>query len=333
MKLLRNKEVRSSLFFYIIIAVAAFIFSFMLSPSFALFTALLSAIYIIVFLVSTNNRYKKIKELSECIDRILHGKDAVLNCEYCEGEIAILGSEIHKMTVRLREQSQQLTEDKIFLANSIADISHQIRTPLTSINLLISLLSEPDINPERKLRLTHELYELLSRIDWLITSLMKISKIDAGTAEFKKENVSLEAVIKKAVAPLIIPMELKEQELYINASGIFTGDLNWTSEAIGNIVKNCTEHTDFGGKISISASENPLYSEIIITDNGKGIREEDLPHIFKRFYKGKNSDTKSFGIGLALSRMIIVSQNGTVKAENNEGNGAKFIIKFYKGVV
>ena len=333
MKLLRNKEVRSSLFFYIIIAVTAFIFSFMFSPSFSLFTALLSAIYIIVFLVSTNNRYKKIKELSECVDRILHGKDTVLNCEYCEGEIAVLGSEIHKMTVRLREQKAQLTEDKKFLADSIADISHQIRTPLTSINLLISLLSEPDINPERKLRLTHELYELLSRIDWLITSLMKISKIDAGTAEFKKENVSLEAVIKKAVAPLIIPMELKEQELYINASGSFTGDLNWTSEAIGNIVKNCTEHTQSGGKICINACENPLYSEIIITDNGKGIREEDLPHIFKRFYKGKNSDTKSFGIGLALSRMIIVSQNGTVKAENNEKSGAKFIIKFYKGVV
>ncbi len=333
MKLLRNKEVRSSLFFYIIIAVAAFIFSFMLSPSFALFTALLSAIYIIVFLVSTNNRYKKIKELSECIDRILHGKNAILKDEYNEGEIGVLGSEIYKMTVRLREQKAQLTEDKKFLADSIADISHQIRTPLTSINLLISLLSEPDINPERKLKLTHELYELLSRIDWLITSLMKISKIDAGTAEFKKENVSLEAVIKKAVAPLIIPMELKEQELYINASGIFTGDLNWTSEAIGNIVKNCTEHTQSGGKICITACENPLYSEIIITDNGKGIREEDLPHIFKRFYKGKNSDTKSFGIGLALSRMIIVSQNGTVKAENNEENGAKFIIKFYKGVV
>lgn len=333
MKLLRNKEVKKALFFYLLIATVAFIFTFMFSPSYAFFTLALSALYITIFLISTHKRYKRIKELSESIDLILHGKNSILKDEYSEGEIGILGSEIYKMTVRLREQSQRLSDDKKFLADSIADISHQIRTPLTSINLLISLLSEPDIEEQRKLKLTHELYELLSRIDWLITSLMKISKIDAGTAEFKKDNILLDTLINKAVAPLIIPMELKEQQLCVNASGSFTGDLNWTSEAIGNIVKNCTEHTENGGKICITACENPLYSEIIITDNGKGIKTEDLPHIFKRFYKGENSDTKSFGIGLALSRMIIISQNGTVKAENNTPRGAKFIVKFYKGVV
>ena len=132
---------------------------------------------------------------------------------------------------------------------------------------------------------------------------------------------------------LLIPVELRRQELRIHADGAFRGDLSWTCEAIGNIVKNCMEHTPEGGRIEIDAAENALYSEIIIKDNGTGISPEDLPHIFERFYKGKDSDGKSFGIGLALSRMIITGQGGTVKAENRKPAGAMFTIRFYKGTV
>ena len=131
----------------------------------------------------------------------------------------------------------------------------------------------------------------------------------------------------------IIPMELRGQALLIHADGAFRGDLSWTSAAIGNIVKNCMEHTPEGGRIEIEATENALFSEIIIKDNGTGISPEDLPHIFERFYKGKDSDGKSFGIGLALSRMIIAGQGGTVKAENRKPVGAMFTIRFYKGTV
>ena len=131
----------------------------------------------------------------------------------------------------------------------------------------------------------------------------------------------------------IIPMELRGQALLIHADGAFHGDFSWTCEAIGNIVKNCMEHTPEGGRIEIDAAENALYSEIIIKDNGMGISPEDLPHIFERFYKGKDSDGKSFGIGLALSRMIITGQGGTVKAENRKPVGAMFTIRFYKGTV
>lgn len=131
----------------------------------------------------------------------------------------------------------------------------------------------------------------------------------------------------------IIPMELRGQELRIHADGAFRGDFSWSCEAIGNIVKNCMEHTSEGGRIEIDAAENALYSEIIIKDNGTGISPEDLPHIFERFYKGKDSDGKSFGIGLALSRMIIAGQGGTVKAENRKPVGAMFTIRFYKGTV
>lgn len=237
------------------------------------------------------------------------------------------------MTIRLREQQQTLTREKAHLADSIADISHQIRTPLTSINLLIGLLSEPKLTDARRQQLIHELYELLSRIDWLITTLLKISRLDAGTVQFKQEQVSLEELLKKACVTLLIPVELRRQELRIHADGAFRGDLSWTCEAIGNIVKNCMEHTPEGGGIEIDAAENALYSEIIIKDNGTGISSEDLPHIFERFYKGKDSDGKSFGIGLALSRMIITGQGGTVKAENRKPAGAMFTIRFYKGTV
>ena len=237
------------------------------------------------------------------------------------------------MTIRLREQQQTLTREKAHLADSIADISHQIRTPLTSINLLIGLLSEPKLTDARRQQLIHELYELLSRIDWLITTLLKISRLDAGTVQFKQEQVSLEELLKKSCVTLLIPVELCGQELRIHADGAFRGDLSWTCEAIGNIVKNCMEHTLKGGRIEIDAAENALYSEIIIKDNGTGISPEDLPHIFERFYKGKDSDGKSFGIGLALSRMIITGQGGTVKAENRKPVGAMFTIRFYKGTV
>ena len=179
----------------------------------------------------------------------------------------------------------------------------------------------------------HELDVLLSRIDWLIVALLKISKLDAGTAHFQAEEVALADLVAKAVSPVLIPIELKEQTLEISAEGSFVGDLSWTSEALGNIVKNCMEHTPTGGRIEIAARETPLYAEITVSDSGNGIDADDLPHVFERFYKGKNSSGNSFGIGLALARMIVTSQNGTLKAENKPGGGAKFTMRFYKGAV
>lgn len=333
MKFLRNSEVLTALIIQTVITVIFCLISYFIDPRFLAFTLVLCLCFICIYTFFTYKRYKKLSLLSSDINRILHGDNHISFDTYREGELAILQSEIYKMTVRLREQSSNLKKDKLYLADSIADISHQIRTPLTSINLLVSLLGEPDITEQRRIKLTHELYELLSRIDWLITTLLKISKLDAGTVQFKSETIPLSRLIDKAVSPLLIPMELKGQELKICCDGLFTGDCSWSSEALGNIIKNCTEHTPAGGTVEIIANETVLFSEIIIKDNGKGIIEEDLPNIFKRFYKGKNSDSNSFGIGLALARMIITEQNGTVKAENNPDGGAKFTVRFYKGTL
>lgn len=333
MKLLKNPEVRRDLAVFAIFAVLASAASFLVDIFFGFAVLGLSCMFILLHLLSVLRRYRRIAALSEDIDRILHGDESISIESYSEGELAILQSEIYKMTVRLREQQQLALSDRIHLADSLADISHQIRTPLTSINLLVSLISAPDITDARRMELLCELRELLSRIDWLITTLLKLSRLDAGMARFTSETTSMHELISAAVAPLLVPVELRGQSLSISAQGNFVGDRSWTAEAVGNIVKNCMEHSPAGGTICIDASETALYSQIVISDSGSGISPEDLPHIFERFYKGKSSGEKSFGICLALARTIISLQNGTIKAANRSPSGAEFTIRFYKGTV
>lgn len=295
---------------------------------------LTAVIFSIINIGSMKYRYGKIAELSEVVDMILHSDEFVLFKDTEEGELAILENEIKKMTIKLREHAFLLQKEKIYLTDSIADISHQLRTPLTTINLIMSFLRKHDLDVMDRLKYVNEINKHLNRIDWLISSLLKISKIDAGTAVFKQEKVSVAKVISKAVEPLMIPMEIREQVFDFASMGneTFKGDLNWSVEALGNIIKNCSEHTEENGHISVRAKENILYTEIIVEDNGTGIDKEDLPHLFERFYKGKSSADSSVGIGLALTRMIIQSQNGSIKVENRKTKGSRFIIRFYKGV-
>jgi signal transduction histidine kinase len=213
----------------------------------------------------------------------------------------------------------------------MADISHQIRSPLTASNLILSLLREPDLPLSKRKKLLQELMQLFSRIDWLVESLLKMSKMDAGTVRFQETPVNAGDLIRQAAEPLMIPMELREQafSLHGDPKAAFTGDPAWSQEAILNILKNCMEHTPLGGCIQASFSQNAIYTEIIIEDNGPGFDSEDLPHLFERFYKGKNASQQSVGIGLALARMVVSRQNGTLKAENRPEGGARFTIKFY----
>lgn len=334
MKFFRNPEISSAIGLSFAATAVASAYVFSKNTTLGFVTAGLGIVLSAIYLIAAFSRYNRINEISADINKILHSDDAVMSMsKYTEGELSILESEIHKMTVKLREQQQNLLNDKIYLADSIADISHQIRTPLTSINLICEFLSVESLSDEKRLKHTRELSHLLKRIDWLITALLKMSKLDAGTARFTTEDIPLSRLIEKSTAPLLIPIELKEQTLEISADGNFSGDLQWTSEAIGNIIKNCMEHTPVGGTLSVTAIENAIYTEIVITDTGCGASAKDLPHIFERFYKGENSSDQSFGVGLALSRMIITSQNGTIKAENRKNGGMMFTIKFYKSVV
>lgn len=335
MNFLRNPEIKRSIYFYISADILLTVIGFIAGIKYGILTFSLSMLFTLVHFIITYRRYRKIAALSLEIDSILHGKEDFHLNEYSEGELAILQSEIMKLTVQLREQADALQNEKIYLSDSIADISHQIKTPLTSINFILSFLSEPELSYERRQALIKELMTLISRIDWLISALLKISKLDAGTAKLKRETVSVSELIRLSTAPIAIPMELRSQRLEIHLTGdeTFTGDLLWCAEALTNILKNCMEHIPSEGVIAIYALENAIFTEIKIEDSGCGIAKEDLPHLFERFYKGKNSSEQSVGIGLALARMIITSQNGTLKAENKADAGARFIIRFYKSVV
>lgn len=333
-KMLRNTEIMRSLGAFVIISVIAAAAAFFYDRRIVLPALCFCAAFIAVHLTSVFCRYRRIIKLSADIDKILHGDENIKFESYSEGDIGVLQSEVYKMTVRLREQQSRLIEDKVNLADMLADISHQIRTPLTSINILVSMLSEPEMTYEKREQTVHKLYGLLSRIDWLITALLKMSKLDAGTIKFRSENVSMKELLEKACMPVRVPIELRGQELIVEGDGEFSCDVAWSCEAIGNIVKNCMEHTPDGGTITVRGTKNALYSEIVITDSGSGISDDDLPHIFERFYKGRASEDKGgFGIGLALARMIVTEQNGTIKAENASCGGAVFTLRFYETVV
>ncbi len=302
----------------------------------AIITVIICAI---LHVLDIRRRNKKIRELTLEIDRVLHEERREEDTNptrkleinrYEEGELSILANELGKMTERLDEQAERLALDKQYLADSIADISHQIRTPLTSMYLQLEAVNENLGNEIKERYHLRELRKLQEQIEWLITALLKLAKLDAGRIIMKPEVITWHDLLKKSIEPLEILMELKGQELKIEAEGSLFVDSFWTQEALRNILKNCVEHME-EGTIFIKALENPIYSELIIRDSGSGFEKEDLPHVFERFYKGKNASKQSVGIGLALARMIIVRQNGTIHAKNHPEGGAVFEVRFYRG--
>lgn len=278
-------------------------------------------------------RYRRLQKLSQDLDDLLISGTPLPIREYEEGELSILANQIQKMTLRLTESAEAVRADKIYLADSLADISHQLRTPLTAMNLTTTMLRSSDLTTEKRMELTGELRNLLTRTDWLVETLLKLSKLDAGTVTLAQDTVSVQELISRSAAPIAIPMDLRNQQLIVHCSEEqFCGDLIWSAEALGNILKNCMEHTPDVGTITVTAEETALFTQIIVEDTGPGFSEKDIPHLFERFYKGDNASENSYGIGLALARTVIASQNGTVQAMNGS-TGAKFVIKFYKQVI
>ncbi|MBP3446439.1 MAG: HAMP domain-containing histidine kinase [Clostridia bacterium] len=334
MKLFNNPEIKKFLAVTAIPSLLLCLIMLFFSKIAAACIFIVSAFLICSFLVFTYQRYKRISSLAQGTEKILRGEENIDIKSYGEGELSILESDVQKMLTRLRDRKDILERERTYLADSIADISHQLRTPLTSINLIISLLQSSDVTEERKTELLRELSALITKTEYLVSVLLKISKIDAGTVQFEMKEADLNKLLKKSAEPVMIPMDIKNQSLVINADGIMLNcDFSWCLEAFGNILKNCAEHTPENGAITVSAKDTPIFTEIIITDTGKGFDEDDLPHIFERFYKGKNSSKESFGIGLNLAKMIITAHNGTITAKNNPEGGAEFTIRFYKQVV
>lgn len=330
--MLRNREILWLFVTMCSISLVAIVISAMMSLAVAVLTCITSALLITCSLVFTRWRYREIENLSSYLRQISNGNYTLDVRDNQEGELSILKNDIYKVTLMLSEHSALLQHDKVQLTNAISDISHQLKTPLTSMTVMADLLSEPELPLEKRTEFTRNIRIQLERIGWLVSSLLKFSKIDAGTVQFKKDPISVRTLFQKSLEPVLIPMDIKEQTVSIKGDDTvsFLGDLNWTAEAVINILKNCVEHTPEGGEISISFAENALYTEVIIADNGKGIPKEELPYVFQRFYKGKNASEDSVGIGLALSHSIITSQNGDINIKSEKGIGTQFHIKIYK---
>lgn len=302
-----------------------------------------------LFAVFSELRFREIAQLAEEIDEILHEGRRIDFSDYKEGDISILKNQLSKMVATLKDTSMRLEKEKNALANALADISHQIRTPLTAASLMIHSI-ENSTDPNEQARALRSLEAMIDRIGWLVTALLKLAKMDAGAFRVQNDVVDAARVAHDACAPLAISMDLHNIGCIIEANddATFLGDSAWSTEALGNILKNCLEHTPDGGRIRINVSENALACRIRITDTGPGIVPEDLPHIFERFYRGRYNQSEQadqatatsipkkeqgFGIGLALAHSLIAAQGGTLHASNAHEGGARFDIVFPKLVV
>ena len=286
-----------------------------------------------IFAVVTKRRYKNLNDLNDYLSLVCKGIYDMNIDDNTEGELSILKNNLYKVITLLQSQNEYLKNDKLYLADSIADISHQLKTPLTSMMVMCELL-ENEESPDKRQEFVAVINNQLSKMKWLITNILKISKLDADATEFKRDEVSILKVLDDSLKPFALTAELKNVAIQNSANDfVFNGDESWTVEAVSNIVKNCLEHTNDGGNITISSESTNLYNKLTISDNGCGIAEEDLPHIFERFYHGKNSSKDSVGIGLALAKTVFEKENASVIVESEQGRGSVFEIRFYKSVV
>ena len=279
---------------------------------------------IIVFKYN-HSESKKINEITKYIEEINRGNYKLNIEENTEDELSILKNELYKITIKLKEVAENSQKDKTTLKDSLSDISHQIKTPITSILIMLDNILSDENMPE-------DIKKEIVNIKFLVESILKLSKIDSNSIKFIKKEVFIKDIINEAVKNVSMLSELKNIEIIVLGDDSIKTicDLKWQVEAITNILKNCIEHSYENKKIYINYNQNNMYTELKIEDNGTGIDAKDLPHIFERFYKGKNSSSDSVGIGLALSKSIIESNNGYIQVDSKLNKGTTFIIKYLK---
>ena len=330
---MNDKEISIVLIVSSVLTVVLSIICAFFSKICAVLCLTLGIILTMIFAVVTKRRYKNLNDLNDYLSLVCKGIYDMNIDDNTEGELSILKNNLYKVITLLQSQNEYLKNDKLYLADSIADISHQLKTPLTSMMMMCELL-ENEENPDKRQEFVAVINNQLSKMKWLITNILKISKLDADATEFKREEVSISKVLDDSLKPFVLTAELKNVAIQNGANDfVFNGDESWTVEAVSNIVKNCLEHTNDGGKIIIASDSTNLYNKLTISDNGCGIAEEDLPHIFERFYHGKNSSKESVGIGLALAKTVFEKENASVSVESKQGRGSVFEIRFYKSIV
>ena len=291
------------------------------------------SLIILIFYLYDKNKSKKIKEITKMISKINNRQFDIDINDFNEGELSILKNEISKTTIMLRQVADNSINDKLNLKDSLGDISHQLKTPLTSITIMIdNILDNPDMDEKTRKRFLINIKREILNINFLVMSLLKLSKFDANVVKFNKESVYLKDIINESIKNVSMIKELKNITIKVSGDDNIKllCDFKWQVESITNILKNSIEHTKEYGIVEVNYSENKLYTRILIKDNGKGIDSDDLPHIFDRFYKGKNGSNDSFGIGLSLSKTIIEKEGGSITVKSTPNIGTIFTIKYLK---
>lgn len=291
------------------------------------------SLIILIFYLYDKNKSKKIKEITKMISKINNRQFDIDINDFNEGELSILKNEISKTTTMLRQVADNSVKDKLNLKDSLGDISHQLKTPLTSITIMIdNILDSPDMDEKTRKKFLINIKREILNINFLVMSLLKLSKFDANVVKFNKESVYLKDIIIESIKNVSMIKELKNITIKVSGDDNIKllCDFKWQVESITNILKNSIEHTSEYGTVEVNYSENKLYTRILIKDNGKGIDNDDLPHIFDRFYKGKNGSDDSFGIGLSLSKTIIEKEGGSITVKSTPNIGTIFTIKYLK---
>lgn len=294
-------------------------------------TLIILTIIYLLFSKKEKIRKNEIQELVDYLEIINSGNYDIHVDKYNESELSKLRNTIYKTTVLLKEHTEYLQNDRIALKDNLADVSHQLKTPLTSIGLMLeSIMEDKDMPQEKREEFITKIYERNEKINYLVEVLLKLSKLDASVITFKKEAVSLEEMLQGITYSLESLSSKKNVSIHIEGCKniILTCDRKWQEEAITNIIKNCIDFSSENGTIHIQGMDNNFYTLLTIEDHGCGIKEAEISKVFKRFHKSENS--KGFGIGLNLSKTIIEKDNGTIKVESKENEYTKFIIKYIK---
>lgn len=296
-------------------------------------TLLISFVVLLYIFVKYNIKNdNEIDKIIKCIEDINHKNYELKLDDISEDKLSILKQEIYKTTIMLKENAENSIKDKLDLKNSLQDISHQLKTPLTSINIMLdNIIDDPDMDISVRQNFIRNIKREITNISFLVQSILKLSKFESNTISFVRNKTKVKKIIEEVLKNVSNLCDLKDINIEVNnmCKKDINCDLKWQVEAITNILKNAVEYSNHGGKVLIECEDNNIYTQIKIIDYGKGMDKEDVQNIFKRFYKGKNSGKDSIGIGLSLSKAIIEEDNGRVSVDSKKNKGTIFTIKYF----
>lgn len=306
-----------------------------------LIIGVMSVLFIICFYIYLRRRKNAIVQLQDYMDKISRGNYELEINDNSEDELSSLKNSLYKIMVYMKEQADSARIKKVMLAQSVSDISHQLKTPLTSTQILLDNLNDnPDMEYATRKKFIYEALNQVNGMSWMIVTMLKLSRIDAGVVEFNNETISINKIIEEAVSNLEVIAEIKNvniekyidnyNENKLNKSDIYiNGDYNWNREVLQNIIKNAIEHSNDKGTVKINITDNDVYTAVYITNRGDKLSEQRQKQIFERYYSEAKYEDNSMGIGLPLAKAVIEKQGGYISVESDDEETV-FIVKYIK---